>query len=345
MYARGVTRYAWALGIVVWLGCGAASEQSPVDASTGASTSTTSTTLDPSSSSTSSTSTAGGTSVGTSSSSGGADAGSTSSTGSPSASSSGGDASSTGVWPEGSAGCGLDPEIPEDFWVLQETEADGVARDYYVRLPENYKRNRPYPVIYQFHGCFSGDNRWQNNHPIHAAAGRDAIVVRGVAIEDCWDFSGQGSAVALFDVMVEEVESRFCADDARRFASGYSSGAFVSHQLSCRRGDMLRGVATLGGGVLGTDCTGQTAAYVVHDVGDPVVPIVHGRNGRNGNLERNACELSTLPFDPDPCVEYEGCDPGFDVVWCQTEGFGHGRRDDYAAPAFWAFFDALEPLR
>lgn len=303
------------------------------------------TTIDPSTSGSTSTSAATTGEADGSTSSGGVSTGSTSTGAGLEVSSDDGGASSTGDWPEGSSGCGVDPEIPEDFWVLQQTEADGVPRDYYVRLPENYKRNRPYPVVYQFHGCFSGDNRWQNNHPIHAAADGDAIVVRGVAIEDCWDFSAQGSAVALFDVMVAEVEERFCADDARRFASGYSSGAFVSHQLSCQRGDMLRGIATLGGGVLGSDCTGQTAAYVVHDVGDSVVSIVHGRNGRNGNLERNACALSTQPVEPEPCVQYEECDPGYGVIWCETQGFGHGRRDDYAAPAFWAFFDGLDSVR
>jgi len=38
-----------------------------------------------------------------------------------------------------------------------------------------------------------------------------------------------------------------------------------------------------------------------------------------------------------PCVRYQGCDPGYPVVWCQTTGQGHNRQDSYAGP-FWTFF-------
>ena len=76
-----------------------------------------------------------------------------------------------------------------------------------------------------------------------------------------------------FDAMVGAIESRFCADPDRRFATGYSSGAFMSHRLACVRGDVLRGVATIGGGQGGRDCSGIVGALLIHDQDDGTVRI------------------------------------------------------------------------
>jgi hypothetical protein len=57
-----------------------------------------------------------------------------------------------------------------------------------------------------------------------------------------------------------------------------------------------------------------------------------------------------MPWDPgetafktDSCVEYQGCKPGYPVVWCQTTGYGHsdGAVTGISTKGFWKFWSSL----
>lgn len=243
----------------------------------------------------------------------------------------------------GSEGCGEPLADATEQWVVKTIDVGGSDRDYYVYLPAGYDPDRPYPVVYQFHGCSGNPDKHNNNPPVQDYSGADAIIIRGRAVGDCWDNSADGTGVALFDELVPEVEATWCADPERRFATGYSSGSFMSHQLACVRGDMLRGVATIAGGLAGNGCVGQTAALLIHDEDDGTVPISASEQARDRHLDNNSCDAqaATSPGDHPPCVVYAGCDAGYPVQWCQTSGMGHARQDSLSAPAFWDFFAAL----
>lgn len=238
----------------------------------------------------------------------------------------------------GTTGCGNDPGATEE-WLERSVDVDGETRTYFVYLPPGYDPQQAYPVVYQFHGC--SDNRESNNVPVQKHSGAAAIHVRGRAVERCWDTGANGPDVSFFDAMVGSVEAEVCADPERRFASGYSSGAFMSHRLACVRGDMLRAVATIGGGQGGNGCAGSVGALIMHDSTDMTVLIPTSISARDAHLSRNACGDTTVPWSHDPCVEYQGCDAGLPVVWCETTGNQHGRQDSLTGPAFWDFFDSF----
>jgi poly(3-hydroxybutyrate) depolymerase len=253
------------------------------------------------------------------------------------------DASTGGGEPAGSAGCGIPATDATMQWGYHTVDVDGVMREYWVWLPEPYDPALPYPVVYQFHGCADGDNPQSNNPPVQDQSGADAIHIRGRAVDSCWEASPGGPDVAFFDAMVADVEATWCADAARRFATGYSSGSFMTHRLGCERADMLRGVATIAGGSGGNDCPGRVAALLIHYADDPTVNISASIAARDLNLARNNCDAAapTNPVDPPPCESYTGCDDGYPVVWCQTSGQGHSRQDGLSGPAFWGFLSAL----
>ena len=147
--------------------------------------------------------------------------------------------------------------------------------------------------------------------------------------------------MAFFDALVAAVEARFCADPERRWVTGYSGGSFMAHRLACERGDQIRGVATIAGGMPGRDCVGRVATLLIHDQDDETVAITQSERARDAHLERNGCGTERVATEPSPCEAYQGCDEGFPVVWCETRGMGHARQDDFAAPAFWDFLAAL----
>lgn len=245
-----------------------------------------------------------------------------------------------------SLGCGTALDDPQEVWNPETVEVEGVTREYWMWFPPGYDPQTPYPIVYQFHGCSSADTPQDNNPPVQNESGPDAIHVRGRAVADCWDAAPGGPDVAFFDELVLAVESVACVDTERRFATGYSSGSFMSHRLSCERGEMLRGVATIAGGSGGNDCEGKVAALLIHDDTDPQVGIGASIAARDLNLSRNGCDIAepTTATEPEPCVSYAGCDDGYPVVWCQTTGQGHSRQDGLSAPAFWSFVNALPSL-
>ena len=254
------------------------------------------------------------------------------------------DAGSTGdPGVAGSLGCGMAIGDPEQTWNYRTADVDGTMREYWLWLPPGYDPATPYPIVYQFHGCSSTDNPQDNNPPVQDESGAAAVHVRGRAVTDCWDSGPNGSDVAFFDALVDAVEAEACVDTGRRFATGYSSGAFMTHRLSCERGDMLRGVASIAGGSGGNMCVGQVAALLIHDADDMQVGIDASVAARDLNLQRNGCDTETPPtdVDPAPCVSYAGCQDGYPVVWCQTSAQGHSRQDELSAPAFWGFLQGL----
>jgi poly(3-hydroxybutyrate) depolymerase len=215
------------------------------------------------------------------------------------------------------------------------------TRDYFVYLPDGYDPQKPYRIVYQFHGCSSSASKENNNVPLQGVAAGEAILVRGRAEGNCWDTSSGGPDVLFFDAMVSEVEGSHCADTTRRFVSGYSSGGFMTQRLACERGGQLRGVASIAGGPSGTKCSDPVAALLIHDQDDSTVKISEGQKARDLFLSQNKCGATFTPQDPSPCVRYEGCAEGFPVVWCQTQGKGHDRQDGLASAAFWGFFSGL----
>lgn len=241
----------------------------------------------------------------------------------------------------GSAGCGKPNTEMLGEYVPKTLDVGGTTREYFLYLPPGYDPTRAYPVVYQFHGCSSSVDKQNNNVPIEKHSGGDAIIVRGRAVDNCWDNSGDGPDVAFFDALVATVEAGYCADTTRRFAAGYSSGSFMSHALACVRGDKLRGVATIAGGQTGSSCTGNVAALLIHDANDGTVNISASEGARDQYLAANGCDATTTAFDPAPCVAYDGCDAGLPVVWCQTSGKDHDRQDGLAGPAFWNFLSKL----
>jgi hypothetical protein len=73
-----------------------------------------------------------------------------------------------------------------------------------------------------------------------------------------------------------------------------------------------------------------------HGLSDTVVPIADGQAARDKILKQNHCGTTTTPVDPSPCVKYEGCDPGYDVTWCEWDG-PHGI-PSFGSKAITAFF-------
>jgi poly(3-hydroxybutyrate) depolymerase len=246
--------------------------------------------------------------------------------------------------PMPSDGCGKDPVLnPKDaqntgwpyFWTPKNPAApakgevppltiNGKLRTFSVYVPASYNKTHPYAVYFSFHGCGGGSSPTS-----YIASSKDqAIVVapQGLA-GSCggtttgW-LSQKGSEdYDFFDKMVQYLETGFCIDKNKVYASGHSHGAFFVGNLGCWRGDVLRAIDPQAGApATFTDCVGKVAYIGLHHLMDGSVPVAQGMALRDQYAKANHCMTTTTPMSQAPCVQFNGCDPGYPVAWCPITG-------------------------
>lgn len=239
--------------------------------------------------------------------------------------------------PRPSPGCGGVAQGGGRF-VSEQLPSGARARSYHLRLPDGYEPDRPYPLVFRFHG-YSGDGL-AGGLAIERPASRAAIVIGPDGLNTNWSRSSESEDLEFFDALYEHVTRRHCVDLARVYAYGFSAGGGFTNLLACRRADKLRAIAVIAGFDRGNArCGGPVAAWYQHDQLDPKVPFREGERARDRMRTRNRCAVRKRA-DGD-CVRYDGCSAP--VVWCETRGNGGGHEIDgeRAPERVWAFFRSL----
>ena len=243
-----------------------------------------------------------------------------------------------------SSGCGAESAMSGRFSI----DVDGTERQYILKLPDTYDSARPYPLIFGWHGRMY-DAEWVANGeaPLTGpyfgmeseAAGR-AIFVAPQALETGWtDQDGRDLAFAL--AMVERFKSELCIDESRIYSSGFSFGAIMTLVLGCSAGDVFRAIGPMSGSLSnGCPASDRPVAYwSSHGLQDTTITPAQGEAARNEFLARNHCDSTSTPSEPEGCVTYDGCDPGYPVTFCTFEG-AHVPAP-FAGSALWDFFSGF----
>ena len=238
--------------------------------------------------------------------------------------------------PNRSAGCGMMQEGSEKF-MQKRISVLNQDRSYLLLIPKSYDPNRAYPLIFRWHG--SGGDGLSGGLGIEYSASEDAIIVSADGLDKYWRIEAESIDLHLFDSMLEMVSNQYCIDSNRIFSYGFSAGGTFSNLLACERGDVLRASAAIASGLAGKNCKGKVATWLLHDINDDAVPIAKGRAVRDWAIATNGCSTNAMD-EGDGCVRYQGCDAA-PVVWCESTGFGHNIRGDYAPAQVWKFFQSL----
>jgi poly(3-hydroxybutyrate) depolymerase len=266
----------------------------------------------------------------------------------------GGDSAVVDASLDGATGCGLAGALT-GVLSNQTITVGGQARTYVLSVPRNYDPSTPLALVFGWHGHGGNGNGARQSDAIEPSAAGGSIFVYpdglGAAGSTDWDYSATGRDVELFDTLVDYLTSTYCVDRARIFSTGGSAGAYFTNALGCFRGDVLRAIAPVAGGLVNpSNCVGNVGAWVAHASNDPLVDFTTGGIAtRDFWIARNGCSTTLAPVDVSPadCVEYQGCLPDLPVVWCvHTEGHtwpsmancSDGGVCFDAGPAIWAFF-------
>jgi len=227
---------------------------------------------------------------------------------------------------------------------------------YYVKLPTGYDASKPFPVLFMFNPT-GNPISWAEQNAGYESNGAKAGAIR-VYPDPASEASGWGAGdVAFFVPLYDQITANFCVDKARVFAAGESSGGDFSSILGCEHADKLRAIAPcatkdVGGYPLNAatrKCTGQVTAIVIHGKNDNVVGPANGPKTRDFYVALNHCGATTQPVqgytdERSNCVQYQGCDAGFPVYWCQHTDPNYSNTNHgwpaFAANMTWGVFSS-----
>jgi hypothetical protein len=273
-------------------------------------------------------------------------------------------------------GCGMDPIQPLGSYFEYHISIAGPDLDtnnqpklrdrtYFVRLPMNYDRTLPYPVVYLGPGC--GGNTASDVLRLYAYSMNDAILVAVMPLPEfgaCFDESINSVEYPFFDALHKKVESSFCVDPDQQFYAGFSTGARLGYMLDCVFPGVLRATASVRGGLpqLPTCRNHPIAMFNLNDTtetGNPYSEAVKAAQGvfaQNGcvgtfvsPMPPTGCGTSCTTYDPmaspltvtPTCVRYVGCPTAYPIIFCSTTNQGQVTFEPWVDQAIWNFFTAV----
>jgi poly(3-hydroxybutyrate) depolymerase len=221
-------------------------------------------------------------------------------------------------------------------------DASGTMREYIIKLPSSYDAHHPYRLIFAFHGMMydaasvdsgGAPSKEGPYYGIEPMAGGGAIFVAAQALSTSWL---NANDIPYVNAMIARFEAQLCIDESRIFATGFSMGAIQTIALGCAEGDVFRAIAPMSGEVMGT-CAGthRIAYWGSHGTSDPTIKIANGRAARDTFRTIDHCTTQTVAGAPSGCVNYQGCDTGYPVSWCEFDGVHEP--PPFSGEAIWAF--------
>jgi polyhydroxybutyrate depolymerase len=258
-----------------------------------------------------------------------------------------------GTTPEPTAGCGA-TGVKTGFVGSQSLTVGGSKRTYELFVPPSYDGKKTFPLTFVFHGDGGTGAEIRGSFKLEAASESGSILVYPDALNKTWvinNATGFKADVAFVDAIAADLAKSHCTDSTRVFAVGFSKGAYFTNELACLAKTKLRAIVShSGGGPFGLDGSGTkfdnegnlvcpaapVAALQIQGTADTSVPVSEATKARDYWRRLNGCQTATKPYDPSPCVTYDGCNADRPEVWCEVPGLGHAVWQN--APAVtWAF--------
>jgi polyhydroxybutyrate depolymerase len=224
----------------------------------------------------------------------------------------------------GSPGCNLPPPASVPDHVMLE----GRERSLIADLPAHYDSRHPHRLVVAFHGRTNDNAQVRAYYGLEQPTDDPTIFVYPLALRQAdgtFSWSNPGDKpdslrdYALFDTIVARFAQDYCIDPDRVFVVGHSLGASFVNSLACARGDLIRGVGSVAGGVQRSHCRGSVAALVLHNPADKLVPFSEGERARDSLVAQNGqdeAEPEPAEVGPFECERFAAHDPANPVLWC-----------------------------
>jgi polyhydroxybutyrate depolymerase len=237
----------------------------------------------------------------------------------------------------------------------------GLTRQYKVHVPTGYTASVAAPIVFCFHGldqdgvafCTDSGVAWNTKSD---QEGFVLVIPNGY--QQSWNGGtccGAAATMNLDDVSLvraifAEVITHLTIDSRRVYATGYSTGAYMSYRLACEASDLVTAVApsageigipSIGGGTGGaggdagsdfSTCapTQPVSVLDIHGTSDMLIPYSLQPKTLALVTMNDGCSTTSAASPPAPpsggdttCVTYAGCPSGVEVSACSVQGGGH----------------------
>ena len=255
--------------------------------------------------------------------------------------------------PTPSKGCGVDSKLQStgqnsNAKKYNMTSA-GLNREYWVTLPKNYDKTKPYKILFAMH-CMGSNAEDFTNHtpdqdhpsPYYGQQNLDKennyifVAPRGDTDGSPWR-TGDNKDHIFFDELLTLLEENYCIDTSRVFVTGFSFGSMYTNSLAQVFQHRIRAVVTY--------AVADWNIYIPTNAGKPIAWMdVHGSQDNlcsydrvNSSVKRilknNGPDGTDVSSEADQAQKYSGgnthvcydfkkVDPRFPVKLC-TWGGGH----------------------
>ena len=183
----------------------------------------------------------------------------------------------------------------------------GLERKYYVWLPAGYTGTKPVPLVLDFHGTGETATSYEASFsPMSkdAPAAGYLLVAPQAVVGDAsairWRVPGTGEKpddVQFTADLIKQLESTYCIDPSRLYATGFSSGAGFTTYLGCQL-DVWAAVAPMSGVSLVHPCPTRPplAMITFHGTNDLFV-MYHGLPGATSTTNPDGFYEGDVPTD------------------------------------------------
>ncbi len=167
---------------------------------------------------------------------------------------------------------------------------DGGLRGAIVHVPASYDPTKPAMLVLNFHGLLEPNTLQETvTHMSDTSDQRGFIVAYPAGLDVGLGLSWNAGTccgntandVGFVRDLVTKLESDYCIDPKRVFATGLSNGAMLSYRLACEAADVFAAVAPVAGAVVVSPCSPSRPVPIlaVHGTGDTIVPFNGGLDG------------------------------------------------------------------
>ena len=255
--------------------------------------------------------------------------------------------------PTPSKGCGVDSKLQStgqnsNAKKYNMTSA-GLNREYWVTLPKNYDKTKPYKILFAMH-CMGSNAEDFTNHtpdqdhpsPYYGQQNLDKennyifVAPRGDTDGSPWR-TGDNKDHIFFDELLTLLEENYCIDTSRVFVTGFSFGSMYTNSLAQVFQHRIRAVVTY--------AVADWNIYIPTNAGKPIAWMdVHGSQDNLCSYNRVNSSVTRILKNNGPngtdvsdevnqaqkysggnthvCYDFKKVDPRFPVKLC-TWGGGH----------------------
>jgi polyhydroxybutyrate depolymerase len=192
----------------------------------------------------------------------------------------------------------------------------GMPRTYQLYVPKTYDGSSPVPVVFEFHGYGSNAVQQVVYGDFRPLAERDDFIIVAPDGQDRgrrhFNLSGEPGLqndVEMVGALLDRIESQFCVDTQRVYATGMSDGGAMSSVLACAAADRFAAFAPVAVVLYPqTICnnTRRVPFLGFSGTADPIVPFEGGAV--------QCCGNPVLPAPTDATSNWavhNGCDANF----------------------------------